>query len=450
MLRIAGREYAGPAAPPVFRSPSSIVLLACLLAAPAAALGGCGGGGGHRPQTATRTAAPVARVAPSVDVYSSLPLQGPASAQADAVLNGIKLALAQARGRAGSWTINFTSLDDSTAASGRWDADQTAANAHRVAADPRAVLYLGDLDSGASESSMPILNQAGVAQLSPGSGYPGLTTRLSVTEPGEPRRYAPSGVRTFARLMPSDAVEARADLEAMRAAHCAQVALADDGTPDGIGLADLIEHDQTAYGLLVAPAVALTPADPAGWSAFAGGLAGAGFDCFFFAGAVADGAVAITTAVHAAVPRLRLFGGEGVCTSSYTNVRDGGLPAAAARLVQCTLPVGDLSAEAPGRAFLSAYRARYGGSDPNPLAAYGYEAMELGLDTLAGLGPRADRRSAVVRALLAVRHRASMLGTYGFDSRGDSTLRVYALYRVGRSGDPQYVRELLPAPARRR
>jgi branched-chain amino acid transport system substrate-binding protein len=432
----------------VLRFPSSIVLGPCLLAAVALAVAGCGGGGAvHRAQARARTPAPVL---PSVDVYSSLPLQGPESAQGQAVLNGIKLALLDAHGRAGAWTIDFTSLDDSTAASGRWDATQAAANATQVAADPRAVLYLGDLDSGASEASMPILNRAGVAQLGPGSTYPGLTARLAVTAPGEPGRYQPSGSRTFARLMPSDVIQARADLEAMRSAHCAQVALADDGEPDGTGLADLIEHDQASYGLLVTPAVVLARSNPAGWASYASGLAGAGFDCFFFAGSVADGAVPITIAVHAAVPRMRLFGGAGVCTATFTNARDGGLPAPVARLVQCTLPVGDLAAEPAGRAFLAAYRARYGGGDPNPIAAYGYEAMELGLAAVAGLRDQAGARAAVVRAVLATRHRASILGTYGFDRRGDSTLHVYALYRVGRSGDPEFVRQLVPGAARRR
>ena len=51
-----------------------------------------------------------------LDVYSSMPLQGPAGAHAGAIVNGIKLALTQAGGSAGPWAINYISLDDSTAA----------------------------------------------------------------------------------------------------------------------------------------------------------------------------------------------------------------------------------------------------------------------------------------------------------------------------------------------
>ena len=52
----------------------------------------------------------------TVDIYSSLPLQGGSSAQTIPMVNGIKLALSQANNKAGQWTVNYQSLDDSTAA----------------------------------------------------------------------------------------------------------------------------------------------------------------------------------------------------------------------------------------------------------------------------------------------------------------------------------------------
>ena len=55
----------------------------------------------------------------TVDIYSSLPMQGASSAQTVPLVNGIKLALAQAGGKAGQWTVKYTVLDDSTAAAGQ-------------------------------------------------------------------------------------------------------------------------------------------------------------------------------------------------------------------------------------------------------------------------------------------------------------------------------------------
>ena len=76
----------------------------------------------------------------TVDIYSSLPLQGASTAQTIPMVNGIKLALSQADDKAGQWTVNYQSLDDSTAAAGKWDPGQTAANARKVATDPEGRL----------------------------------------------------------------------------------------------------------------------------------------------------------------------------------------------------------------------------------------------------------------------------------------------------------------------
>ena len=59
------------------------------------------------------------------------------------------------------------SLDDSTAAAGNWDPGQTSTNARKAAQDKSTVAYIGEFNSGASAVSIPILNQAGIAQISP-------------------------------------------------------------------------------------------------------------------------------------------------------------------------------------------------------------------------------------------------------------------------------------------
>ena len=132
----------------------------------------------------------------TVDIYSSLPLQGASSAQTGPLVNGIKLALDQAGGKAGQWTVNYQSLDDSTAAAGKWDPGQTAANARKVASDPKAVYYIGEFNAGASEVSIPILNEGGIPQVSPANTYVGLTTSLPGSAPGEPQKHYPTGKRT--------------------------------------------------------------------------------------------------------------------------------------------------------------------------------------------------------------------------------------------------------------
>lgn len=378
-----------------------------------------------------------------IDVYSSLPMQGASTAQTIPMVNGIKLALSEAGGRAGKFTIHYTVLDDSTAAAGKWDPGQTAADARKAAADPRAVYYIGEFNSGASEVSIPILNQAGIPQVSPSNTYVGLTTNLPGSAPGEPQKYYPTGIRTFLRIVPIDSIQAAADLIAMKQAGCTKVAVANDKEAYGQGLATLLELEKGSYGVNIVSNTGIDPTAP-NFRPYAATVKGEGADCFLFSGIVSNGGVQITKDINAALPRAKIFGPDGMCTSSWTNPKQGGVPASIDPLIECTVATLDLAAYPGGKAFLAAYKAKYGTPNPDPYAIYGYEAMKLGLDTIAGLGSQGNNRSAILHALFATKDRHSVLGAYGFDKNGDTTLRSYGLYKVGANGDPVFYKTLTP------
>ncbi len=379
----------------------------------------------------------------TIDIYSSLPLQGASTAQTNPMVNGMKLALDEAGGKAGQWTVNYQSLDDSTAAAGKWDPGQTAANARKAATDPKAVYYIGEFNSGASEVSIPILNQGGIPQVSPANTYVGLTTNLPGSAPGEPQKYYPTGTRTYLRIVPIDSIQAASDLIAMKKAGCTKVAVANDKEAYGSGLATLLELEKGFYGVTITSNTGIDPTAP-NFRSYASTIQGQGADCFFFAGIVSNGAVQITKDVNSAIPKAKIFGGDGVCTDSYTSATKGGVPASLYPLLQCTVATQDLAAYPGGKTFLAAYQAKYGTSNPDPYAIYGYEVMKLGLDTIKGLGAQGNSKSAVLKALFSTTARASVLGTYGFNKNGDTTLKAYGLYKVGSNGEPVFLKTITP------
>ncbi len=379
----------------------------------------------------------------TIDIYSSLPLQGASSAQTDPLVNGIKLALSLANNKAGPFTVNYQSLDDSTAAAGKWDAPTTAANARKAATDPKAVYYIGEFNSGASEVSIPILNQAGIPQVSPANTYVGLTTNLPGSAPGEPQKYYPTGKRTYLRIVPIDDIQAAADLIALKNAGCKSVAVANDKEAYGAGLATMLELEKAEYGVKIVSNTGIDPTAP-NYRSYAATIKAQGADCFEFAGIVSDGGVQITKDVNAALPSATILGPDGMCTSSWTNAADGGVPASIDPHLLCTVATLDLASLPGGKTFLAAYKAKYGVSNPDPYAIYGYEAMKLGLDTIAGLGANGNNRADVLKALFAIKDRNSVLGTYGFDADGDTTLKSYGLYKVGSNGDPVFYQALTP------
>jgi branched-chain amino acid transport system substrate-binding protein len=280
--------------------------------------------------------------------------------------------------------------------------------------------------------------------MSPANTYVGLTTNLPGSAPGEPQKYYPTGTRTYLRIVPIDSIQAAADLMAMKQAGCTKVAVANDKEAYGQGLATLLELEKGFYGVNVVSNTGVDPTAP-NFRSYASTIKGQSADCFFFAGIVSNGAVQITKDVHSALPTAKVFGADGVCTSSYTQAKAGGVPATIDPLMQCTVATQDLAAYPGGKAFLSSYKAKYGSGSPDPYAIYGYEVMKLALDTIKGLGAQGNSKSAVLKALFATTARSSVLGTYGFNKNGDTTLKDYGLYKVGKDGVPSFFKTLTPS-----
>src|ERR1700755_635818 len=213
----------------------SVAATGCLLTALALCVAACGGddnsgssggGGGGGGRT-------------TLTIYSSLPLQGDSRPQSESVVNGEKMALEEAGGKVGKFTIKYVSLDDATAAAGKWDPGQTSADGRKAAQDPSTIVYLGEFNSGASAISLPITNEAGILQISPSNPYVGLT-RSEGADKGEPDKYYPSGKRTFGRVVPADHIQAAAQVTYQKDNGCTKLYILNDKEVYGKGLADQV------------------------------------------------------------------------------------------------------------------------------------------------------------------------------------------------------------------
>jgi branched-chain amino acid transport system substrate-binding protein len=398
------------------------------LGAGLAACGGSDGEGGDNGETTTLT------------IYSSLPLQGATAGTSKAIVNGEKLALAQAGGRVGKFTIKYQSLDDSKPATGRWDAGQTAASARRAVQDQSTIAYIGDFDSEASAISIPILNSARILQISPASTHAGLT-RADGADKGEPEKYYTSGERTFGRVVPADGVQAAAQVAYQRAQGCRRLFVVHDQA-FGAGLARLVVRDAPGQGLRVLGRRAIRPAG-VDVPSLALRVRATGADCLFFAGSTENGALELWREVHRVAPAIKLFGGSAVAEPGFTSA----LPPSAQRVTYVTRPTLAPDSYPPaGRRFFRDYRNEFGES-PDPYALLGYEAMRVVLTAIRMAGRRGDDRQAVINAFFRIRDRRSPLGTYSIDVRGDTTLSYFGAYRV-RDGGLVFDRVLRLAGAR--
>ncbi|HLF92950.1 MAG TPA: ABC transporter substrate-binding protein, partial [Planctomycetota bacterium] len=141
-----------------------------------------------------------------IKIVSSLPRTGSAKGQTDTIVNGIVMALEDAGGKVGAFTIKYEDLDDATAQAGQWTAEREAANADQAIKDADVMIYIGTYNSGAAKVSMPKLNQASLLMISPANTWPGLT-KPGKGDAGEPEKYRPSGKINYVRVVPADDIQ---------------------------------------------------------------------------------------------------------------------------------------------------------------------------------------------------------------------------------------------------
>ena len=138
-----------------------------------------------------------------VKIVSSLPHVGAAKAQTDQIVNAIKMAIADFE-KVVPFEVVYSDLDDASAKERGWDAGLEADNARAAAGDKDVMVFIGPYNSGAARWSAPILNHAGLVQITPSASYPGLTKKDPLSDTDEPDRYRPSKKITFCRVCPHD------------------------------------------------------------------------------------------------------------------------------------------------------------------------------------------------------------------------------------------------------
>jgi branched-chain amino acid transport system substrate-binding protein len=398
----------------------SLAASGCLVTALALGVAACGGGnddnkssggGGGEGRT-------------SLTIYSSLPLQGDSRPQSTDVVNGEKLALEEAGGKVGKFTIKYVSLDDATAAAGKWDPGQTSADARKAAQDPSTIAYLGEFNSGASAISIPILNEANVLQISPSNTYVGLT-RAEGADKGEPDKYYPAGKRTYGRVVPADHIQAAAQVTYQKDQGCKKTYILNDKEVYGKGIAVQVANIGKAQGLAIAGNDGIDT-KAANFRSLATKIKSSGADCMFFGGITQNKGVQVFKDVNAANPTMKLFGPDGVAESAFSSK----LGSAVEKQTYITNPTLDPKLYPPAaQDFFAKFKQKFG-NDPQPYAIYGYEAMKVALLAIQNAGDKGNDKQAVIDAFFKIKDRDSVLGKYSIDENGDTTLSDYGADRV--------------------
>ena len=313
------------------------------------------------------------------------------------VLDAEQLAFGAGPHRVGNYSIQMRTVRGST----------ISAQARTVIQDTSSIAYLGEVVPGASYASLGITNALDILQVTP------TDTALELTQTSPAVANAPDGYyeslstygRTFARVVPSSAAEARAQVQEMQALGVRKLYVSSDGSDYGAAIAYAVSHDVGAGITVVgsqaaADGVFYGSASPTAAAHFFNGVAGSNATAKLFGPSALD-APAFVSALSPAVRNL------------YISV-PGFLKA-------------DLTPA--GAAFVTQFKSTFG-HEPAPQAIFGYEAMAAVLSVLKAAGTAVNDRTTVVKGFFAIKNRPSVLGTYSIDSGGDTSLAPFVFSRL--------------------
>jgi len=416
-------------------------------------LAACGSGGGTgaaaptaapaAPAADAATAAPAAEAptaaaaapatggdAGTIKIVSSLPLTGSSKGQSDTVVNAINQRLEQDKNQAcnGQFKLTYESMDDATAAAGKWDPTQEANNANKAAADADVMVYIGTFNSGAAKVSIPILNAAGLVMISPANTYPGLT-KPGKGEAGEPDKYYPTGKRNYARVVPADDLQGAAAAKWAQSLGVKSVYILHDTETYGKGIADVFRAQGKSLGFEEKGYEGIDK-KAQDYKALGSKIVAAAPDLVYFGGITQNNAGLLLKDLRAAGYTGKFMGPDGIYDQAFleasgdasegTYITFGGIPGP-----QMT---------GKGKEWYDAYKAKFN-SEPEVYAVYGYEATNV---ALAAINKACKKdRGAILDAVFATKDFDGVTGKFSIDANGDTDSTVMSGVQVkGGKYDP--------------
>lgn len=272
--------------------------------------------------------------------------------------------------------------------------------------------------------ALPILNQAGVLLISPSATAVGLTTGGAGAGPGAPFQYYPSGTRSFVRMVPRDSLQGALIPDVARRHGCKSLAVIDDGSIYGAGLAAIVESEAPVRGVAVSYKGTLDPRA----SNYVDSVYRARGACILYAGEPKDAAVRVVTDVARHNKSALVIAPDALASPAFVDPLHGGISAALARR---TFLIGTVGAESSYPRFgqwLWRNLVHRGENLVGTGVIPAYAAVELAVacQQRTGLVNGRPYKAGILGCALGHNHYSSALGEYRALLRGDTTVHSYS------------------------
>ena len=374
---------------------SKVIFIKSAIALSAAALilSGCGKGGD---KSATVPADGV-----EVKIGHVAPLTGPIAHLGKDNENGARLALEEIN-KAGL-TIDGKKVVLTLVPEDDAEDPKTATQVAQKLVDAKVAGVVGHLNSGTSIPASKIYSDAGITQISP-----------SATNPD----YTKQGFKTTYRLVATDAQQGPAlGNYVAKTLKAKTVAIIDDSTQYGKGLADEFEKTVKAAGVKVVTREASNN-KATDFKAILTKIKGSKPDVIMYGGMDATGGPLTKQAAELGI-KAKIVGGDGMCTEKLAE-----LAGDAVVNVTCSEAGKALSKMAQGADFQKRYKERFN-SDVQIYAPFTYDAVYVLVDAMK----RANSTDpAKILVAMPDTKMNGLVGNIAFDGKGDMKEGVITLY----------------------
>lgn len=349
------------------------------------------------------------------------------------IRNTLELALEEVGGEINGIRIEYVYIDTSEPGGNPVSPDLEKNAAELAAGDEDVILYIGPASSNQAKMSIPILNEAGIAQLSPTTTWPGLTKPGFA--PGEPGIYYPTGQRTFFRMAPSDDVQGVVAAKWAAQLGFEKILVVDDNSAFGVGVSGIFEVTAGDLGLEIIGHEsydAEAENSAADYEAYAEKILSYDADLVYFGGAAFPGGLEYISAVRSLDPTLPIMGPDGIVQDDFAS----GLGENGEGILGTTVALPASALDTPAAAeFVSSYEAAYGEA-PGSYLANLYEAIKVAFYALEIT--ESYTREGIVNTLAGIEDYSGVLGTWSFTPEGDVSITTIGGMEI-RDGAWQFV-----------
>ncbi|HEY4526019.1 MAG TPA: branched-chain amino acid ABC transporter substrate-binding protein [Candidatus Paceibacterota bacterium] len=337
------------------------------------------------------------------------------------VIDAVNLAFEQIGYKVGKYSIELVSLDDGDKI-GAWQEDMEEKNARIAAEDPDVMAYIGPFNSGAAKVSMPILNRAGITQISIGNTWPGLTK--SGFAPGEPGIFYPTGIRHYFRIMTTDDLQGPAGAVWAEELGFKKIYIIDDGEVYGKGIADLFHNKAIKLGLQILDHRTIDKKS-SDFRELILGIKKLKPDLIYYGGVTPNGITYFLPQMHELGLKTSTMGPDGIMEQDFID-RTG--PEYTEGVMATTVGVDARNIGTPGaEKFYNVFFAKYG-KDPGAYGAFAYEAAKALIRAIAITGQK--NRAAILDNFRNIKYSDGVLESWNFDQNGDTTLKIISGSKV--------------------